>query len=51
MAIFTVTTANDVVNAGDGLTLLREAITLANTATDADTLVDIDDDYLKISGN
>lgn len=37
MAIFTVTTTNDVVNPGDGILGLREALTEAN-ATAEDTV-------------
>ena len=40
MATITVTTANDVVNAGDGVLSLREAVAQANaTATAADTIL------------
>ena len=39
MATFTVTTAADVVNAGDGVLSLREAIAQANATTAADTIL------------
>jgi hypothetical protein len=38
MATFTVTTAADVVNAGDGVLSLREAVAQANATTTADTV-------------
>ena len=38
MATFTVTTAADVVNAGDGVLSLREAVQQANATTAADTI-------------
>ena len=38
MATFTVTTALDVVDAGDGRLSLREAVTQANATTTADTI-------------
>jgi hypothetical protein len=38
MAIFTVTTANDVVNAGDGVLSLREAVAQSNITTTVDTI-------------
>ena len=38
MASIVVTTALDVVNAGDGLTSLREAVTAANDNADADSI-------------
>lgn len=39
MATFTVTTTSDVVNAGDGVLSLREAVAQANTTTAADSIV------------
>ena len=39
MATFTVTTTADVVDAGDGVLSLREAVTQANATTAADTIV------------
>jgi hypothetical protein len=39
LATFTVTTVNDVINAGDGVMSLREAIIAANGAAGADTIV------------
>src|SRR5690348_6593320 len=39
MATFTVTTVQDVVNAGDGKLSLREAVAQANATTAADTIV------------
>ena len=38
MATFTVTTAADVVNAGDGVLSLREAVAQANATGSADTI-------------
>ena len=38
MPTFTVTTASDTVNAGDGVLSLREAVTLANNTAAADTI-------------
>ncbi len=38
MATITVTTLNDVVNAGDGMLSLREAVTLANANANADII-------------
>lgn len=39
MATFTVTTVADVVNAGDGVLSLREAVAQANATAAADTIV------------
>jgi hypothetical protein len=38
MAIFTVTTADDVVDAGDGVLSLREAVAQSNITTTVDTI-------------
>ncbi len=39
MATFTVTTTGDIVNAGDNVLSLREAVAQANATTAADTIV------------
>ena len=39
MAVFTVTTDTDTVDANDGVTSLREALTLANGNTGADKII------------
>ena len=39
MATFTVTTTEDIIDAGDGLLSLREAVAAANDSAEADTIV------------
>jgi len=46
-----ITTTNDVVNAGDGLTSLREAINLANSATQSPFTVYIPDGEFRIASS